>query len=317
MHTDGRPEVGAGVADADLSGRTVLVTGATDGIGRETALALGRLGAHVLVHGRDRQKGEAVLDALAATAADGADLYLADFASQSAVRDLASAVRADHDTLDALVNNAGALFRRGRRTEDGLEYTIAVNHLAPFLLTHELFDALEDASGRVVNVSSDAHRPATVDFESFRSVDSYSGIVAYGQSKLANVLFTRELHRRLRAAGSGVTTDALHPGGVPGTSFGRDLPAPARLATAFLEALPRGLTPFVTSVAEGAETPVYLVVTDDAGGGDYYVDCRRRRPSGLALDGDLARRLWRVSATLTDVPADAIAPTAAGADRPE
>jgi NAD(P)-dependent dehydrogenase (short-subunit alcohol dehydrogenase family) len=306
---DSRPEVGAGVADADLSGQTVVVTGATDGIGRETALALGRLGAHVVVHGRDRQKGAAVIERLASTAADGTDLLLADFATQAAVREFAADLRERRDAIDVLVNNAGGYFTEGRRTEDGVEYTIAVNHLAPFLLTHELLDRLAATDGRVVNVSSDAHRGAAIDFESFRAVDSYAGWTAYGQSKLANVLFTRELHRRLRAAGSGVTTDALHPGGIPGTSFARNMPLPARLATRAVETLPDALTgPFVTTVAEGAATPVYLAVTDEAGEGDYYAGCRRRRPARAARNDDLARRLWRVSADCTGVERDAIAP---------
>ncbi len=305
----GRPEVGAGVADADLSGRTVLVTGATDGIGRETALALGRLGARVLVHGRDREKGEAVVDRLRDGPAAGASLHLADFASFDAVRDLARAVRADCDALDALVNNAGTYFREGRLTDDGFEYTIAVNHLAPFLLTHELLDSLSAAGGRVVNVASDAHRGADVDFDAFRSVADYSGFGAYGQSKLANVLFTRELHRRLRAADSPVTTDALHPGAIPGSNFARNMPAPARWATNLVGALPTVLTrPFLTTVAEGAETPVYLVADDDGGEGDYWVDCRRKRPSRTARDDDLARRLWRVSADAVGVDPAAIAP---------
>ena len=306
--TSDRAETIAGVADADLAGRTVLVTGATDGIGRETALALGRLGAHVVVHGRDRERGESVCDRIAGTPGS-AELRLADFASQAAVHDLARAVRADHDELHALVNNAGGFFPAGELTGDGVEYTIAVNHLAPFLLTHELFPRLEAAGGRVVTVSSDAHRPATIDFESFQSVDSHSGWTAYGQSKLANVLFTRELHRRLRAAGSSVTTDALHPGGVPGTGFARHMPGPVDALTDAVEALPDVLTgPFVTSVAEGAATPVYLCVADDGGEGDYWVDCRRARPAPAARDPDLARRLWRVSATLTGVDPGAIGP---------
>ncbi len=310
--TRDRPEAIAGVADADLSGRTVLVTGATDGIGRATALALGRLGAHVIVHGRDREKGETVRDRIAETAGS-AELCLADFASQAAVRDLARAVRADHDELHALVNNAGGFFPAGELTEDGVESTIAVNHLAPFLLTHELFPQVAAAEGRVVTVSSDAHRPATIDFDSFRSVDSHSGWTAYGQSKLANVLFTRELHRRLRAAGSPVTTDALHPGGVPGTGFARHMPGPVEVLTDAVEALPDVLTgPFVTSVAEGAATPVYLCVTSEAGDGDYWVDCRRTRPAPAARDPDLARRLWRVSATLTGVDPAAIGPAPPG-----
>ncbi len=227
-----RAEVGAGVENEDLSGRTILVTGATDGIGRETALALGRLGAHVLIHGRSSAKGEELLDALSETDADGADLFLTDFASQEAVHDLAAEIVKKYDRLDCLVNNAGGLFTDGCLTEDGIEQTFAVNHLAPFSLTVDLYPLLKETDGRVVTVSSDAHHGTSMNFEGLRTIESYSGWSAYSRSKLANVLFTYELADRAET----ITANCLHPGAVPGSGFGRDLPAPIRASLSLLEA---------------------------------------------------------------------------------
>jgi len=294
-------EVGAGVADADLSGQTVLVTGSTGGIGRETALALGRLGATVVVHGRDAERGETVVDRLRETAGEG-ELRTADFASQAPVRDLARGIREDHDRLDALVNNAGGFFRSGRVTDDGVEVTTAVNHLAPYLLTNLLWPLLARAEGRVVTVSSDAHRGTEMDFDRFRTPGS--GWAAYARSKLANVLFTRELARR--AAGAGVLANALHPGAIPGSGFTRNLPAPVRVAATAAANVPLVSDLFVTDVVEGAETPVYLVADPDLDRtGEYFVDCRPRRPSRAARDDRTARRLWDVSADLTGLDPDA------------
>lgn len=297
----GHAERHAGVAGRDLAGRTVLVTGATDGIGRETALALGRLGARVLVHGRDRRKADRVLEELEAAGAAGGEAYLADFADLDAVRDLAADVRADADGLDALVNNAGGWFTDGRLTDAGVEYTFAVNHLAPFVLTGELLSTLRAAGGdrpaRVITVSSEAHRQGSIELDAVRDVADYSGWAAYCRSKLANVLFTRDLSRRLRAAGAPVTANALHPGVVPGSGFARNAPGPIRALVQGVGRLDR-LLPFVDSPAEAAATSVYLVaaraVADVSGG--YFVDCDRRTPAPAARDDAVARRLWEFSA---------------------
>jgi len=297
----GRAARHAGVDGRDLDGRTVLVTGATDGIGRETAVALGRLGARVLVHGRDRRKADRVLERLETAGATGGEAYLADFSDLGAVRDLAASVRADVDGLDALVNNAGGWFTDGRLTDAGVEYTFAVNHLAPFVLTGDLLPALRAAGGdrpaRVVTVSSEAHRQGSLDLDAVRDVSGYSGWAAYCRSKLANVLFVRELSRRLRAADEPVTANALHPGMVPGSGFARNAPAPVR---ALIRALGRfdRLLPVVDSPAAAAATSVHLVaargVADVSGG--YFVDCDRRTPAPAARDDADARRLWRFSA---------------------
>lgn len=287
-------ETGAGVADVDLQGRTILVTGSTSGIGRETALALGRLGARVFVHGRDREQGEQVVERLHEFGADDSALFLADFARLSAVRDLASDVADACDSLDVLVNNAGGYFSSPRLTDDGFEYTIGVNHLAPFLLTNLLLPSLRATpQGRVVTVSSEAHRGSTVGFERFQTVDRYNGWRAYGRSKLANVLFSNELARREDA----VTANSLHPGVVPGSGFMRTLPAPVRVGVSALAAIPN---PVTDSVISGAETSVSLAASPDVAGvtGQYFDDCRRRTPSRVARDETTQRRLWDVSADL-------------------
>jgi NAD(P)-dependent dehydrogenase (short-subunit alcohol dehydrogenase family) len=295
-----RAEVGAGVENEDLSGRTALVTGATDGIGRETALALGRLGARVLIHGRSEEKGRAVLSELSSYGADPA-LFLADFASQEAVGALAAAVGDHVDRLDVLVNNAGGLFTEGELTGDGIEYTFAVNHLAAFALTADLSPLLRESEGRVVVVSSEAHRGARLDFDSLRSVGNYSAWRAYGRSKLANVLFARELAERLED--DGVSANSLHPGVVPGSGFGRNLPGPVstgmQALSGPLAALPG---PFADSVVDGAETSVYLAASPEVEGvsGRYFKDCEERRPSRAARDRRSQRRLWTVSEELTD-----------------
>jgi NAD(P)-dependent dehydrogenase (short-subunit alcohol dehydrogenase family) len=299
-----RAEVGAGVADVDMSGRTVLVTGATSGIGRETALALGRLGARVLVHGRDRERGAAVADALAAVGADAA-FHRADFASLDAVRGLADAVRADGDGLDVLVNNAGGYFTDGRLTDAGVEYTFAVNHLAPFLLTNLLAPTLERAGGRVVTVSSEAHRAAgSLSLAGLRDVADYAGWEAYCRSKLANVLFVRELARRYDAG----PANALHPGTVPGSAFFRHLPGPVRAALGVYAALPEPLQVFTKSVAEGAETSVYLAASPDARDvtGEYFEDCGVATPSRAARDDRAARRLWAWSVEAAGLEPEAV-----------
>lgn len=306
MNSD-RAEVGAGVENVDLSGRTVLVTGATDGIGRETALALGRLGARVLVHGRSPEKGEELLDALDETDADGAELFLADFATQERVHELAAEIARKYDRLDCLVNNAGGLFTDGRLTDDGIEQTFAINHLAPFSLTADLYGLLAENSrdGRVVVVSSDAHRGASMNFERLRTIenDSYSAWTAYRRSKLANVLFTYELADRAEA----ITANCLHPGAVPGSGFGRDLPAPIRAGLSLVEAVPTPFSgPFVESVVEGAQTPVYLAASPEVANttGEYFKNCKRARSSSASRDERTQRRLWDVSVELSGTDLD-------------
>jgi NAD(P)-dependent dehydrogenase (short-subunit alcohol dehydrogenase family) len=314
--TAGRAEAHADIETVDLTGTTALVTGATSGIGKETALALGRLGARVLVHGRDRAKGEAVVDQLRESGADGAELYLASFEEMDTVAGLADAVAADCDHLDVLVNNAGGYFGDSALTPDGIERTFAVNHLAPFVLTTTLLPELRAGSGRVVTVSSEAHRGGDVptrqrtdesgsesgldlDLEALRSTAGYSGWDAYCRSKLANVLFTTELAERLDPAT--VTANCCHPGVVLGSGFTRNMALPARAMTWVLSRTPAWLPkPVVDTPAEAAATQTYLAVSHDVADvtGAYFKQCEQAEPAGKATDTELGRALWEASAEL-------------------
>ena len=199
------------IDSGSMAGRTVLVTGGTGGIGRATAVGLARLGAHVAVTGRDRSRGDDAAREIRGAGGGQVDVFIADLSSQAQVRRLAEQVLRALGRIDVLVNNVGGYWNTRHVTEDGLEHTFAVNHLAPFLLTNLLLDRLaEGAPSRVVTVASNAHSLGRIDFEDLQGERSYSGARAYNQSKLANVLFTYELAGRL--AGTKVTANVLHPG---------------------------------------------------------------------------------------------------------
>jgi len=293
-----RPEDLAGVADVDLDDHTAIVTGSTAGIGRALALALGRLGADVLVHGRDRAAGRAVVDDLDALGVD-ATFHAADFADDAAVRGLATAAREWAEGIDLLCHNAGALFRESRMTDLGVERTFHVNHLAPYRLTAELLGSLT-ADARVVTTASEAHRGVDLALDEATDLEGYSGGRAYQRSKLANVAFAAELAHRLEAAGRMVDSNALHPGAVPGTGFSRFLPDPLPAAVRRLDALP-----FVTSVAEAAAATLFLAASPLVAGvsGRYFVDRRPREPAPAARDPTTRRQLWSRSASLLGIEA--------------
>jgi len=290
------PEVIADVSDVDCTGRQALVTGSTSGIGHAAALALGRLGADVVVHGRDAQAGTEVVEELSRVGADGTFVE-ADFASLDAVRDLATAVRDETDGLDLLVNNAGGLFRHRALTDAGFEYTFHVNHLSPYLLTAELLDHLSEGA-QVVTTASDAHKGASLNLERVRGDNPYTGFAAYSHSKLANVLFAAELSRRLDAAGREVTSNSIHPGAIPGSGFGRFLPGPL---PGLFQRL--GAVPGVTSVADGAAEILFVGVSPRTAelSGRYFTNQQPGTPSAAARDREAARRLWTESARLLDI----------------
>ncbi len=290
------PETIAGVGAVDCTGKQALVTGSTNGIGRATALALGRLGADVIVHGRDPQAGAAVVDELGEIGSD-ATFVEADFASVEAVRELAATVRTETDGLDILVNNAGGLFRDGRMTDVGVEYTFHVNHLAPYLLTAELLDHVRDG-GRIVTTASAAHKGASLDLDRVQSLESYSGMWAYSHSKLANILFAVELARRLNDDGRGITSNSLHPGAIPGSGFSRFLPGPLPKLLQTLESVPG-----VTSVDDGAAEVLFVAVSPRAStiSGQYFANQKPTVPSSTARDAEAAMRLWSQSATFLDI----------------
>lgn len=284
---------------ADASGKVVLITGATSGIGREAARQLARRGAVVILHGRDRERGEALTAAIEDETGHIPDLLLADFALQDAVRGVARKVRERYDRLDVLVNNAGT-YRPERELVDGVEKTFAVNHLAPFLLTHELTDLLDAGGGRVVTIVSGLHRRRDIHFGNLSLAGEYTTREAYAQSNLANVLYTYELADRLQE--TDVTATAADPGAIPETRLGRD----AGLGSSAVFRL-LGLIPgFANGVEEGAETVVYLASSSAVAGvsGAYFADCERTGPSPVVEDREMRRRLWDVSAELVGVDSD-------------
>lgn len=284
----------------DLDGRTVLVTGATGGIGLEAAVALARRGGEVVITGRDPARIEAALAAFRERAGAEADGLCADFAVQSDVRRLAAEFLARHARLDVLVNNTGSVNATRKLTVDGIETTFAVNHLAPFLLTNLLLDTLiARAPARIVNVASVAHFEGTMDFGDLGFEHGYRIMRAYSRSKLANVLFTRALAKRL--VGSGVTVNAIHPGTV-GTGIWNHGAPDSRLARAlFTAAFAPVKRFFMLSPEAGARTIVYAATSPDLEGrtGLYLEKNQPRRPADLALDDALAERLWIESARLT------------------
>lgn len=282
-----------------LAGRTVLVTGGSAGIGKATALGLARMGAHLAITGRDSKRTRSAAREIRATGAGQVDEFVADLSSQSQVRHLASEVLQALPQIDVLVNNAGGYWNTRHITADGLEHTFALNHLAPFLLTNLLLDRLEQsAQGRVVTVSSNAQAMGRIDFDDLQGERSYSGARAYNQSKLANVLFTYELARKLEA--TSVTANALHPG-VVSTSFGAEDPARSqRLLVSFMR-------PFMKTPAAGAATSIYLASAPDLEQttGNYFANSNPKRSSPRSYDEDAAARLWQVSADLVRLTAAA------------
>jgi NAD(P)-dependent dehydrogenase (short-subunit alcohol dehydrogenase family) len=274
-----------------LAGRTVLVTGGTGGIGRATATGLAALGARVAITGRDRARAEAAATAIRADGGPPVDVFVADMSSQAEVRRLAGEVLAALPRVDVLVNNVGGFWNSRQVTVDGLEHMFALNHLAPFLLTHLLAERLkQSAPARVVTVSSDAQRLGRIDFDDLQGERSWSGQRAYNQSKLANVLFTYELARRLR--GTGITANALHPG-IVRTGFGAEDPG----------RIQRMITPFMRllkSPEEGAVTSIHLASAPELDGvtGQFFADRRPRRSSKRSYDESDASRLWAVSSEL-------------------
>ncbi len=275
-----------------ISGKTCLVTGASSGLGKETALGLARAGAMVLLVARDRERGEAAAAEIRQRAPAGeVELFLADLASQSQVRELAAQVLERHQRLDVLINNAAAVNSVRRVTQDGLEATVALNHIAPFLLTHLLQEQLRRAApSRVVNVTSHVHRwVKAIPWDDLQSERAYQSAAAYNLSKLMNVLFTVELARRW--ARTGVSANCLHPGWPLKTGLGRE-------STGMSGAFDKLTKLFAASAEHGARTQLFLATSPDVGSvtGGYFVKCKPTGPSVLARDQEAAARLWQLSA---------------------
>lgn len=270
-----------------------MITGATSGIGKAAALGIARRGAEMVLVCRDRGRAESVQAEIFELTGSRPEVMLADLSAQREVRSLAERFLTTGRPLHVLVNNAGLLLTRRTETVDGLETTFAVNHLAPFLLTNLLLDRLRaSAPARIVTVASEAHRFAgRIRFDNLNAERSFRGMRIYGQSKLANILFTRELARRLAA--SGVTANCLHPGTVA-TRFGTNNGGFYRFGM-------RLIARFIRTPEKGAETVIYLAASPGVEGvtGKYFFDCRERTPGRGARSDEDARRLWELSASMT------------------
>ena len=276
-----------------MDGKLCMVTGATAGIGYYTALEIARMGASVIIIGRDQTKCISSVKMIKEDTGNQSVEYLvADLSSQAQIRAVIKPFYKQHDHLDVLVNNAGAFFLLRKLSVEGIEMTWAVNHLAYFLLTNLLIEALKASQGaRVVNVSSGSHYNEHLDFNDLQLSKFFNPMQAYGRSKLANILFTYELARRM--AGTGITSNALTPG---------------RVATDIWKKVNRWLTPLINPVMqrigrtplEGAQTSIYLATSPEVEGvtSKYYTDKRPVRSSAVSYDLDAAQRLWGISSQM-------------------
>lgn len=272
--------------NAAMKDKIILITGSTDGIGRQTALELACRGAHVILHGRNVERGMAAQEAIRTASGNAqVDLILADLSSQKQIRRMADEIHERYNHLHVLINNAGICMTERVLTEDGLEMTFAVNYLAPFLLTHLLLDLLKkSASSRIINVSSKAHMRTTLDFDNLQGEKSFNGSHAYALSKLGNILFTFELAGRL--SGSGVTVNCLHPGVIDTKMMRQGF------------GYPHG-----ADVEKGAETPVYLAASSEVANvtGQYFEDKRPAPTSPLSHDIALRKKFWAASEQLCGI----------------
>jgi NAD(P)-dependent dehydrogenase (short-subunit alcohol dehydrogenase family) len=280
-----------------MQGKVCMVTGATSGIGKATALGLARIGATVVMVSRDRARGEAAQSEIKTKSGNNAvDLLIADLSSQQSIRQLAENFKRNYTQLHVLINNAGVFMLTRRETVDGLEMTFAVDYLAPFLLTNLLLDVLKaSAPARIVNVSSESHEAGYIKMDDLQAKKGYRPMRVYGQAKLALVLFTYELARRLQ--GTGVTANCLHPGFVATNFAQRDLWPIARTAAKLVFFF--GISP-----EEGAKTPIYLASSPDVEGvtGKYFVKSIPKRSTPISYDESLQQQLWEESAKLVNLP---------------
>ncbi|MGO8948952.1 MAG: SDR family oxidoreductase [Ktedonobacterales bacterium] len=282
----------------DLKNRICLITGATSGIGYITALELARRGATVALVARDQGRAQECITRIKQeTGNSSVDYLLADLSSQEQVRRLARDFAQRYPHLNVLINDAGAVFWSRRESVDGLEMTLALNHLAPFLLTNLLLPTLETSTpARIITVASSAHQRNTIPFDDLQQrTHPYSAFRVYGESKLANILFTYELARRLK--GRAITANALHPGFVA-SNFGRSGPLMSAVFTL--------IRPFAISPQKGAQTSIYLASSPEVETttGEYFIKQKPARSSAASYNRETAARLWKVSEQLTGVTSD-------------
>ena len=276
----------------DMKGKTCLITGGNSGIGKATAIGLAKLGATVVIVSRDKDKGEAAIFEIRSLSRNkDVDSMVCDLSSLDSVRELAHDFAARYKQLHVLVNNAGVFLPKRVSTVDGLETTFVTNHLGHFLLTNLLLDELKESSpSRIINITSSAHYRTEIDFEDLQSEKKYSGYHAYSQSKLANVLFTYQLAKKLE--GTGVTVNTLHPG-VVRTGFGKDQGGLMSIGV-------RIGSPFMMSAESAARAVIYLATSPELEGvtGKFFSKGHEKKSSTQSYDTAAAERLWKVSAEL-------------------
>lgn len=276
-----------------MQGKVVVITGATSGIGLVAAQRLAAMGARIVMVARDKGRAEAALAGLPKSAGGAHTVHYADLTRLSEMKRVAGEIATAEPKIDVLMNNAGALFGSRIVTEDGLETTFALNHMSYFVVAHGLRERLVSTKGaRVVNTASDAHEGAKLDFNDLQSANGYRGFKVYSRSKLCNILFTRELARRLQ--GTGVTANSLHPGFV-NTRFGDE-------SGGMLSVGVRIAKNFAISVDKGAETMVYLASSNEVANvsGAYFYKCKAATPSKEAQDDQAAARLWEESERIVE-----------------
>jgi NAD(P)-dependent dehydrogenase (short-subunit alcohol dehydrogenase family) len=280
-----------------MKGKTVVITGGTSGIGEVAALELAQMGARIVLVGRDKPRAQTTLARLRERGPGLAHtVHYADLTRLAEMKRVAAQIAGVEQRIDVLINNAGAMFAARRVTEDGLERTFALNHMAYFVVTAGLRERLTASAGaRIVNTASDAHRGAMLDFDNLQSEKGFGAMQAYGRSKLCNILFTRELARRLH--GTGVTANCLHPGFVA-TRFGDQ-------SGGLISHMVWLAKYFAIPPTEGAKTVVYLAASPEADGvsGKYFYKCRATTPSPAAEDDHAASALWERSVELAGVKA--------------
>jgi NAD(P)-dependent dehydrogenase (short-subunit alcohol dehydrogenase family) len=276
------------------SEKIIVITGANTGIGFAAACALAREGARIMLVCRAPDKGEAALAAVGRIAPSAPSLFIADFALQSSIRALSRKLHEHLPRIDVLINNAGAAFARRELTADGIERTFAVNHLAPFLLTHLVLDLIRAAPrGRIVNLTAGIPVSRSSFLDNLQGEKHYSQFNAYRSSKIGNILFTYELARRLR--GTGITVNCVHPGPVR-TEF-------TQKAGGALRFMSRIMRPIMKSPEAGARTPVYLAIDPEVAAvtGGYFVNCKQKKSAQMTYDRTIAEKHWRISEALTQL----------------
>lgn len=273
-----------------------MITGANSGIGKQTAIALAKMGATIIMVSRNQERGEKALEQIKNKAkSNKVELFLSDLADQDSIRDMVKKFKNKHDKLHVLINNAGLYLSKRSTTPEGYESTLAINHLGHFLLTYLLLDTLKaSAPARIINIASEAHNFAKIDFDDMNMETKYRGVRAYANSKLYNILFTYELARRLES--TGVTVNALHPGTVR-TNFGKNNDEK------LLKLLFKFFGLFMISAKKGARTSIYLASSPEVKNktGKYYAKRKERKSSEISYDRSFQERLWQISENLTHI----------------